>query len=118
MTKERRHAPRIRAYLPLQLQLRDAPGVVETLTKDIGTGGVRCLSPRPVPVASEFGLHVFLGRSLEPLSGRGQVRWFRSLPYSDQFELGIAFEALSESETRRLSTCLDRMALVPAEVGT
>lgn len=113
MSTERRHAIRHRAYLPLRLRAgvaSAAPMAVETLTKDISTGGVRCLSPHPLPVASDANLELVLAAAQEPLAARAVVRWFRSLPYSDQFELGLAFEDLSQQSARRLSSCLDRFS--------
>ena len=67
------------------------------------------MSPKPVPVASNTRLELMLTTTQEPLTLRAVVRWFRSMPYSDQFELGLAFENLSEPSARRLSTYLGRI---------
>ena len=67
------------------------------------------MSPKPAPVASNARLELILASSQEPLALRAVVRWFRSMPYSDQFELGLAFENLSEQSARRLSTYLGRI---------
>lgn len=109
MSAERRHAIRHRTYLPLRFQPDGKTAAVETLTKDLSLGGLRCMSPTPVPVAMDTRLELVLATAQEPLALRATVRWFRSLPYSDQFELGVAFQSLSPQSARRLSTYIDRI---------
>lgn len=109
MSAERRHSIRYRAYLPLRVQPSGEAGAVETLTKDLSMDGLRCMSPKPAPVASDTRLELMLATAQEPLALRAVVRWFRSMPYSDQFELGLAFEHVSPQSARRLSTYLGRI---------
>ena len=115
MSAEQRHAIRHRAYLPLRFQPDGEIATVETLTKDLSLGGLRCMSPKPVPVALETRLELVLATAQEPLAMRATVRWFRSLPYSDQFELGVAFQSLSPQSARRLSTYFDRISSKPSQ---
>ena len=102
-SEERRRAPRIRTYRPVRLHMPGGPKVVETLTKDLASGGVRCLSPVSVPVASELQVELVLSSGEEPLAIKTQTVWFRTIPYSDQFELGMAFRDVSPASMRRLS---------------
>ena len=61
MGAENRCEPRLRAYRPVRLQLRGVPEVIETLTKDISLGGIRCICPRPIPANGTVDVVDFLG---------------------------------------------------------
>ena len=103
MTEERRKTPRIRVYLPLRMSQGEMSQVIETLTKDLGSAGLRCLSQNACPVSTQMRLELILSASQEPLSVRGRVVWFRTIPQSDQFDLGIAFLEMPAQDERRLS---------------
>lgn len=109
MSAERRQSIRYRAYLPLRFQAQGDAGAVQTLTKDLSVGGLRCMSPKPVPVAYETRVELMLATVQEPLTLRATVQWFRSMPYSDQYELGLSFHGVSSQSARRLSTYLGRI---------
>ena len=85
---------------------------VETLTKDLAEGGLRCLSPMPLPVATQLAVEISLS-SEELFELRGRTAWLRLIPHSEQFEVGIAFQDISPQNKRRLSACLERIALLP-----
>ena len=109
MFQERRSATRIRAYRPVRLHQPNTPQVVETLTKDLTASGLRCLSPVLIPVGSDIGVELVLSAGNEPVICRGRSVWFRTIPASEQFEIGIAFSEESETIKRRLSSYLDRL---------
>ena len=110
MAEERRNGQRVRAYRPVRLQPANAPGVIETLTKDLGVGGLRCLSATPIPVSSELAVELSFAQGDEPLSVRGRATWFRAIPQSEQFDLGISFLEMSHRDKRRLSAYIDRIS--------
>ena len=110
MGEERRSAPRIRAYRPVRLQRPNAPQVIETLTKDLSIGGLRCVSPTLLPVSTELNLELVLSTGDEPLTVRGRTVWFQILPQSEQFDLGISFLDLPPRTERRLSAYLNRLS--------
>ena len=110
MTEERRSAPRFRAYRPVRLHGSSNPQVVETLTKELALGGVRCLSPTLFPVSTEVSLELVLSTGDEPLTVRGRTVWFQTIAQSEQFDLGISFLDLSPQNKRRLSAYLDRLS--------
>ena len=116
MVQERRRTPRVQAYHPVRLHRPGNPLIVETLTKDLALGGLRCLSHTVFPVSSEFDLELTLGATEAPLPLKGKAMWFRTIPQSEQFDLGIAFIELSPNIQRRLSAyLLNRMPqAVPA----
>lgn len=116
MVEERRATPRVRAYHPVRLSLVNAPGVVETLTKDLAVGGLRSLSTAALPVASAVRIELILSTEREPVRVRGRVAWFRTIPESDQFDVGIAFDDLSDADKRRLSAYVERASTPAASV--
>ena len=90
--------------------------VVETLTKDLAVGGCRSLSAIVFPVASELRVEVVLPQGRAPITAKGQAVWFRSIPESEQFDVGIIFSDISEEDKRRLSACLQDSQANPALV--
>ena len=94
----------------MRLHRASGPQVVETLTKDLTANGLRCLSPVLIPVGSEIGVELVLSSGNEPVSCRGRAVWFRTIPASEQFEIGIEFGEESDAIKRRLSGYLDRIA--------
>jgi len=111
MRNERRKTPRVRAYRPIRLQPASASQVVETLTKDLASGGVRCISPTVFPVATELSVELHLVGGQEPITLRGEAVWFQTIPNSEQFEVGIAFRTVPAPTLRRLSVCLEEISL-------
>ena len=111
MSDERRLVPRLKAYRPIRLQPASAPQVVETLTKDVAAGGVRCVSPIVFPVSTNLNVELHLATGQEPFALRGEAIWFQSIPDSEQFEVGVAFREVSAKTLRRLSVCLEDISL-------
>ena len=109
MLQERRQSLRVRAYRPIRLHRPSTPEMVETLTKDLALGGVRCISATLFPVSTEFNLELILSSGDEPLAVRGRTVWFRTIPQSEQFDIGIVFHELSAQNKRRLSGYLERL---------
>src|SRR3989338_4892729 len=108
MAEERRASLRVSAYLPVRLHPNNQLKVVETLTKNVGAGGARCVSPTVFPVSAEVTVEVSLSQGQEPLVLRGRTAWFRLIPESEQYDLGIAFVDLPPKIKARLSTYIDR----------
>lgn len=107
---ERRANPRIRIYHPVRLHRPGVPQTVETLTKDLSVGGLRCISATLFPVSTDIQVELVLMNGEEPLTARGQTRWFRMIANSDQFDIGISLLDLSPQNKRRLSAYLDNLA--------
>lgn len=113
MTQERRRLPRIGCVLPVRLYSSEQPNVpkvIETLTKDLGSGGLRCLSPSEHTVSSPISLEITLGPGEKPLSLRAQIVWVETVPHSQQFYLGLAFHHLSDADTKRLSRYVEKIS--------
>ncbi len=109
--QERRRFLRTRCGFPLAIVSHPSPEVsaMKTLTKDVGMGGLRCISPVPSAVSSLVSLELDVGVDQEPLRLLGRTVWFQQLPRSDQYQLGIAFQDVSEETGKRLSEHLQRL---------
>ena len=110
VAQERRISPRVRAYRPVRLNLPKTHRVTETLTKDLGTGGLCCISSTIFPVSTELQVELTLSEGGEPVTARGKAVWFRMIPHSEQVDLGIAFLEMPQEHKRRLSAYLERLA--------
>jgi len=113
---DRRANPRARVYLPVRLR-QGGQRVVETLTKDLGVGGIRCVSQTLTPVGREVAVEIPVGPGHELVSVRGRAVWFHVLPDSEQFDLGIMFIELNDRTKRLLSTYLEQFAAETASVS-
>ena len=107
MSQERRRFPRVRCYLPVRFYPQGEIKVIETLTKDLGLGGLRVLSPVLKPVSIVLWVEISLWGE-QSLSLPAQTVWFETIPRSEQFDLGIAFLDLSHENSERLSRYLER----------
>ena len=112
MPQERRRFSRVSCYVPVRLFQDDPRHVLETLTKDLGPGGLRCLSPVFKPVSTPIVLELTLGAGEKPLGLRGQIVWFKIAPKSEQFDLGISFDSVSERDEAFLSSYIQRISHV------
>ena len=100
MRQERRRSPRLHAYLPVKIS-KSGTRVVETLTKDVSESGVRFLTPEPPAVGTRVKIELTLPSPHQVVTVQGRAAWFRVLPDSDQFDIGVQFEDLTQ-ETRIL----------------
>ena len=110
MDQERRSSSRVRAYRPVRLSKPGTPRLVETLTKDLAVGGVRCISSTLFPVSTELLVELMLSTGDAPITARGRTIWFQMIPRSEQFDIGIAFIECSPEHKRRLSVYLDHLS--------
>ena len=113
VTQERRATPRMRVYHPVRVHQSGQTRIIETLTKDLSEGGLCCLAPTALPVSSDVALEFVLATGQAPLSVRGRTAWFRHIPQSEQFDVGIAFSEMSLPDKRRLSAYLERLSARP-----
>ena len=104
MLQERRQAPRARTYLPVRIQPANNASVVETLTRDIGYHGMRCLTSTPIAAHTPVRIDLTLPLRRTVVSIQAQTQWLRELPHSDQFEVGIVFLADPPEEYRQVLT--------------
>ena len=109
MENERRRFPRNACRLPVRLYPKYEPRVIETLTKDLSLGGLRCLSYQDRPLGMPLSVELILEPGERPVTIRGHVAWSHKLQQSDQFDLGVSFHVFPETDRKLLSTYLDRI---------
>ncbi|HEX9780113.1 MAG TPA: PilZ domain-containing protein [bacterium] len=105
---ERRQTARIRTHLPVRLSDSRTQQVMQTLTKDLGTGGLRCISQSAVAIDTPFTVEVTVPGRGEIVKLRGRTAWLGTIPYSGQYELGIQFLEQTELTSRLLSAYIER----------
>jgi len=114
MWQERRQSARVGCLLPVRLYPPGEPKVIETLTKDLGAGGLRVVSPVLTPVTTRLSVELTLGIEETPLSLNAQVIWLHAIQHSEQFYLGLAFQGLSSRDTEHLSRYLGKISSQPS----
>jgi hypothetical protein len=111
---ERRISARVPCILPLRFVLA-GQSPVETLTKNVSIGGMKCLSGIKLKPLHPVSLELLLGNGRLPLVAQGMVRWVHEVPDGQQYFVGITFLGLDDDERIRLSRYLDRiLSRVPA----
>ncbi len=109
----RREFPRLRQHIPVRFGGEESR-YQDSLTKDVGEGGVRLMSREFLPVNARLKLEFFLAPASEALTAVGKVVWVQKLPYSYQHDIGIQFVDIPEGDKKRLSHFVDEN-LVPSE---
>ncbi len=104
MVPERRANLRTACMLPIRMLPRGDRQPIETLTKNLSLGGLMCVSPVERPIGTPVHLDLTLGRSHVEVAIHSRVAWFVSIPKSEQFYVGLAFDTISETIVRQLST--------------
>jgi hypothetical protein len=103
--EEKRRFPRVQMRLPLRYQIRGTPEYNNTLTDDVGLGGLGFVNTRFIApqtqVALEFSL---LSRLLRP---NGKIAWVSPIPHSDRYKLGIKFTEVDPKEQEYISDFID-----------
>ncbi|MBI2885361.1 MAG: PilZ domain-containing protein [Candidatus Omnitrophica bacterium] len=106
---ERRRASRLKCVLPIRLYLQDELQVIETLAKDIGSGGLKVLAKSATPLATPVSLELVFGPGESPVHLEATVVWCEPMTQSDQCHLGIEFQHLTVKNRARLSTYLEKL---------
>ena len=108
MPPERRRYHRIPCVLPVRLLVRGASYPIETLSKNLSLGGLKCLCPAQQAISTPVNVELALGRDPNALSVPAVVSWFQAIPQSEQFFVGLTFDNLSSENRRILSMYINR----------
>lgn len=114
MDQERRRFQRASCLLPVRLYPKQESRVIETLTKDLSVGGLRCVSQHERQIGMPLSVELMLEPGERPLTLRGHVAWSRPIQESEQYDLGVSFHAFPESTKKRLSTYIDFLSTISA----
>ena len=108
MSLERRGSQRIPSYLPVRLFSPEGQSLIETLTKDLSIGGIRCLTQKN-PDNGSYEIELILAEGTEPIQAKGRIAWSRLIPQGEQFEVGITFTDISIACRERLQRYIQRL---------
>ena len=98
----RREYARLSSHIPVRFGGEENRSQ-DSLTKDLGGGGVRLVSREFLPVNSKVKLEFFLTPASEALKAVGKVVWIQKAPYSYQHDIGIQFLDISEPTRKRIT---------------
>jgi len=103
--QEKRRYPRMYIKTPLRCQVRGKKDYYNTLSSDIGLGGVSFVNDDFIAPGTlvNFELNI-LSRML---AATGKIVATITLPYSDKFKLGLEFLDLASEEKKFLSEYIE-----------
>ena len=102
----RREYARLKLHIPVRFGGEESHSQ-DSLTKDLGGGGVRLLSRLFLAVHSRVKLEFYLTPGSEALNAVGKVVWVQKLPYSYQHDVGVQFLDISAENRKRISNFVD-----------
>ena len=111
MADDRRKSQRITTYLPVRLRLERSGRYLETLAKDVGLGGVRCLVQAAPELNEVVMIEVPLYKEVLPIQVQARVAWVR--PVTDaQSMVGVCFDHLAATDSQALATYLESLSVL------
>lgn len=105
---EKRRFPRLATSVDVEYKiLKDKTLSKETVTKNIGAGGICLIAYEKVEVGSLLSLELRLPEGHSAIEAKGRVVWSSYFTIEgdrrDRYDLGIEFTQLSESDRQKLS---------------
>ncbi len=110
---ERRKSQRIITYLPVRLRLQGSGRYLETLTKDVSMGGIRCMVEGQPAVNEPVVMEVPLYKEVLPIQTQARVAWVQSASSKQQSMVGVSFDDLSPADRLALEEYLERLSITP-----
>lgn len=108
-TPEKRRFPRFKFKTPIRFQVRGLPKFVNSLTEDIGLGGLSLTTNEFLAPLTNVMLEFDIwSHFLTPV---GRVAWVSPLGHSNRYRLGIEFIELEPEQKNRLKDFLDLQQL-------
>ncbi|MDD5424026.1 MAG: PilZ domain-containing protein [Candidatus Omnitrophica bacterium] len=110
---ERRQYERINTTMSVQYRgIRQASdSVINAISRDISTGGVRLLVNEFISVFTRLVLEIAMPSSPKPVRVVSKVAWVRKRPYGEQYEVGVEFMDMPDEDRRGIDDFIERSAL-------
>src|SRR3989338_1796568 len=108
MTVNRRKFPRVTTYLPVRLRLERSGRHLETLARDVGMGGVRCLVDVCPEINERVTMEVPLYKEVLPIQTHARIAWVQPVS-TTQCVVGVCFDQLAPADSRALASYLDHL---------
>ena len=107
---ERRQQQRV--YMTMSVQYRGIRqannSVVNAISRDISTGGVRLLVNEFISVFTRLVLEIAVPSAPKPVRVVSKIAWVRKRPYGEQYEVGAQFVEMSEEDRRGVTDFIER----------
>ena len=110
---DRRQFPRIATYLPVRVRLPRTGRYLQTLTKDVSVGGMRCMVEGQPAINDMVMMELPLYKEVMPLHTRASVAWVRPIT-AGQSVVGVRFGELTAAERAALTAYLEQLTPQPA----
>lgn len=111
---DRRRYNRRPTHLPLRYQLKGSMQYADTLTKDIGGGGVKFITDEFLSKNSEVIFEISIMDRSEPVKGRAKIVWINKVPHNDIYSIGLEFVDISRDKKRKIIHFADSRPHPPA----
>lgn len=114
--QEKRRFPRITSSIPVEYRdiSRQIDSFVPTLSKDISEGGIRFICDDFISIFTRLLVNVALPIHPKPVKAISKIAWIKKLPYGSQFEAGVQFLDMADSDRNLLTSFLSEKALSKA----
>ncbi|MBI2345312.1 MAG: PilZ domain-containing protein [Deltaproteobacteria bacterium] len=111
---EKRKFARLDMALTVSYAVRDARGnpspMAEAVSTDVSAGGLRLMTPTPLPNGSRIDLDLILGERVDPLHAAGEVVWQHKLSPTS-YETGVVIQHMEDEDKKRfMQFIFDQMA--------
>ena len=106
---EQRRFIRIPQDLPISYEILPNTESKESITQDIGQGGIKFFSRKPVPKYSLLKIGISLKEESLYFEAMVRVAWVRPDACSDRYEIGAEFIHLSKQSGRQIDDYINRI---------
>jgi hypothetical protein len=89
--QERRRFRRLKINCPVEYRFFNGSRYNQSVTCDIGEGGVSFLVDGPIDIGSHIYFHAKLKNRPQEFYGIARVQWSAQEPYSEKFKVGLEF---------------------------
>ena len=109
-TLEKRRFQRVDSDLPIKYKNLKASTVAMTsVTKNIGSGGIRFKTNEFISLACRLVVEVTLPTMQRPIKAISKVAWIRKLASGEQYELGNQFLEISKEDKGLITDYVNRL---------
>lgn len=99
---EKRRYRRHNIHLPVRYQVKGTIGYADTLTKDIGGGGIKFITDEFLGRETEIMFEFSVMESSEPIKGRAKIAWISKIPYNDMYSIGVKFIDIARDKQQKI----------------
>ncbi len=101
--QERRESKRLKIHLPVSLvHLGTKKYFCETLTKDIGSTGLRINFNIYFPTHNSFLIKLHFPEENKIIDGAANIIWCHRISFSDQYQAGLKFSEINPASEKWL----------------